>query len=62
MKIHPRFHISLLEKYGGFSAEPDVIEVDDEAEYEIERIVGHTVKNGKVYYLVTWTRYDDSHN
>ena len=53
LKIHPVFHVSLLKKYLGAMTEPDAVEVEEEKEFEIEKIVGHTVRHGQLYYLVT---------
>ena len=62
MKIHPVFHISLLKKYLGAVTEPDTVEIEEVKEFEIDKIVGHTVKHGQMYYLVTWMGYNASHN
>ena len=41
MGVHPVFNVSLLKKYLGSLARPAPIEIDGEAEYEIEALVGH---------------------
>ena len=42
--------------------EPDAVEIEEEKEFEIEKIIGHIVRHGQLYYLVTWVGYDASHN
>ena len=67
MKIHPVFHISLLEQYIEDEFErgddpPPAIEVDDHEEYEIERILDSNQERKKKFYLVKWTGYSDKFN
>ena len=62
LKIHPVFHVSLLKSYSGLPREPDGIELDNQKEYEVDSIVSHAVRHGRLYYLVKWLGYDDSHN
>ena len=64
-RIHPVFHVSLLEPWNGRDNQqvqdtlPELL--DDEEEYEVESIVGHdTRKQGKQqkeWYLVRWAGY-----
>ena len=68
-KIHPVFHVSLLEPYredGRCQPPPLPIVVDGALEYEIERILSHRqVKQGKRVrfdYLVAWQGYGPEHN
>src|SRR5687768_1653496 len=58
MKIHPVFHISLLEP-----APKDVplernLELEKDAdEYEVERILDSRVIKNKIQYLIKWKNY-----
>ncbi|KKA24011.1 hypothetical protein T310_1993 [Rasamsonia emersonii CBS 393.64] len=64
MKIHPVFHISLLEQAPENAKEPGNIELDDttEEEYKVEKILARRKVNGQTYYLVKWKGYDTSEN
>src|SRR5205085_12146682 len=61
-KIHPVFHISLLESYhlnnipGRRSLTPPPIDLE-EIEYHVEKIRTSELRKGKVWYLVSWNRY-----
>ena len=41
MSIHPVFNVSLLRKYYGDRLLPKVVQVEDDAEYEIDSILCH---------------------
>jgi hypothetical protein len=59
-KIHPVFHVSLLEPYHqGDNAEPTppAIEIDGDPEWEVEAVIGHRQRRGKTEYLVRWKGY-----
>jgi hypothetical protein len=59
-RIHPVFHVLLLEPYitndilNRIVEPPLPIEVDGQSEYEIERIVNSRYKDEKIQYLVHW--------
>lgn len=59
MRIHPVFHISLLEPAPKNTETQDSIEVipEQEEEYEVERILDTEQKDGKIKYLVRWKGY-----
>jgi transposase InsO family protein len=63
-KIHPVFHISLLEPAPKNAKIAENVEIDDdtEQEYEVEEILSHKRVSGKPYYLVKWKDYDTSEN
>jgi transposase InsO family protein len=63
-KIHPVFHISLLEPAPKNAMIAEDVEIDDdtEQEYEVERILNDKRVSGKPYYLVKWKGYDTSEN
>jgi transposase InsO family protein len=66
-KIHPRFHISLLEP-----ADPETplqrtfrYEIEEEKEFEVEKILDHRrygIRASENEYLVKWLGYDESEN
>jgi transposase InsO family protein len=63
-KIHPRFHVSLLEP-----ADKDTplqrtfrYETEEETEFEVEKILAHRGNNHNKEFLVKWLGYDDSEN
>ena len=64
MKIHPIFHISLLEPYkdstipGRLQAPPPPIEVDGTEEFEVSEILDSRINRGKLEYLVHWQGYE----
>ena len=62
MRIHPTFHVSLLEPAPHGTETQDTIEVDPEQEYEVERIIGKRHKHGKTEWLVKWKGYGDTEN
>jgi hypothetical protein len=63
-KIHPVFHISLLEPAPENAKIAENVEIDDdtEQEYEVEQILDDKRVSGKPYYLVKWKGYDTSEN
>lgn len=66
MKIHPVFHVSLLEPksketFANQKQEPpQPIEVDGEQHYEVEKILDSRIHRGRLQYLVSWLGYDES--
>jgi hypothetical protein len=66
MKIHPVFHINLLEPYnknkiiGRVQEPPPVIIVDDHPEYEVSEILDSRWFRGSLQYKVDWKGYDAS--
>ncbi|KKA20573.1 hypothetical protein T310_5403, partial [Rasamsonia emersonii CBS 393.64] len=64
MKIHPIFHISLLEQAPENAKEPGNIELDDttEEEYKVEKILAKRKVNSQTQYLIKWKGYDTSEN
>lgn len=66
MKVHPVFHVSLLEPYlGRPGVEPEgppPLLVDGEEEWEVEKILEERVLNGKVQYLVRFTGWGAEHS
>ena len=63
LAVHNVFHVSLLKKYSGMHISPDPIKVEDaDAEYEVEKIVGHRSSRRGRQYLVQWCGYDATHN
>ena len=63
MQIHPVFHVSLLESYtesriqGRNLPPPPPVEVQGEAEYEVEEILDSRVKNRCLEYFIQWKGY-----
>jgi hypothetical protein len=68
MKIHPVFHVSLLEPHKAnliaerVSAPPPPVEINNEQEYEVESILDSKLLRRKLFYLVKWKGYSDSDN
>lgn len=66
VRLHPVFHISLLEtakdtihaKYGN----EHETEVEGPEEYEVEEIRDMRVRNNKTEYLIKWKNYPESSN
>jgi len=67
MKVHPVFHVVLLKRYQENSKEfpgrivppPPPIKVDDEDEFEVERILDKRLFRHQVEYLVKWKGYPE---
>jgi RNase H-like domain found in reverse transcriptase/Integrase zinc binding domain/Chromo (CHRromatin Organisation MOdifier) domain/Integrase core domain len=55
MKIHPIFHISLLDKTGNAETTDNIDALDEE--FEVEKIIDKRVRNGRTEYRVRWTGY-----
>jgi hypothetical protein len=63
MRIHPIFHISLLEPAPKNARLQERIEVDaPEGEYEVETILSSRKHGSVTQYLIKWLGYDDSEN
>lgn len=66
MKIHPVFHVSLLEPYkestipGRLQAPPPPTEIDGEEEFEVSEILDSRINRRKLEYLVHWQGYEVS--
>ena len=64
MKIHPVFHVSLLEPYkdytilGRLQAPPPPIEVDGAKEFKVLEILDSCINCGKLEYLIHWQGYE----
>ena len=68
MKVHPMFHVSLLEPYQ-LSTIPDhtrplpsPIVVKSESEYEVEEILDSKYHYKRLFYLVKWKGYNPCDN
>ncbi|KAK6218056.1 reverse transcriptase domain protein [Colletotrichum tabaci] len=63
MKVHPVFHIALLEPAPRGSHTEDCIIVEThKPEYEVERIIDHRNENGHDEYLIKWKGYGHEDN
>jgi len=66
MKIHPVFHVSLLEPYkestlpGRVQEPPPPIEIDGDEEFEVSEILDSRIHRRRLEYLVHWQGYDVS--
>ncbi|GAA5820076.1 hypothetical protein JCM11491_002518, partial [Sporobolomyces phaffii] len=66
MKIHPVFHVSLLQRHQASSLAncvpppPPPVVVDDAEEYEVDEILDSQVFRGKPRYRVRWKNYSPS--
>jgi hypothetical protein len=73
-KLHPTFHVSLLEEYVPRKGQephlytsgelPELSDEDDDQEWEVESIVDHQQSGrGKIRkYLIKWKSWPDDHN
>jgi hypothetical protein len=63
MKIHPIFHVSMLEPAPPNAELTEPVEVDPiEGEYEVEAILSSRKRGKTTEYLVKWLGYDESEN
>lgn len=68
MKIHPVFHISLLTPHtvdtipGRTQIPPPPIVVDDEDEWEVEKVLNSRFRYRKLQYLVKWKGFGEDGN
>ena len=68
MKVHPMFHVSLLEPYHLFiipdhtHPPPPPIIVESESEYEVEEILDSKYRHKRLFYLVKWKGYNPCDN
>jgi len=66
MKIHPVFHVSLLEPYrestilGRLPAPPPPIKINGEEEFEVSKIIDSRINRRRLKYLVHWQGYEVS--
>ena len=61
-RIHPVFHILLLEPAPKNTKMEENIKIKSEDEYEVERILNYKQISRRPYYLVKWKGYDTSEN
>ena len=63
MRVHPVFHVSLLEPHrknrfpGRVQPPPPPVEIDDGMEWEVESVLDSRIRYGKIEYLVHWQGY-----
>ena len=63
MKIHPVFHIALLEKAPSNATIETTTEVESyDNTYEVEQIIGYRLINSQPHYLIKWKGWDQSEN
>jgi hypothetical protein len=66
MKIHPVFHVSLLEPYKGssipgrFQVPLPLVEIEGQEEFEVSKILNSRIIRKKLEYLIQWQGYDVS--
>ncbi|ESK81337.1 hypothetical protein Moror_16719 [Moniliophthora roreri MCA 2997] len=67
-RIHPVFHVGLLspykemEEHGANFLEPSLDIIEGHKEFKIEAIIGYKPRKYLKKFLVSWKRYDSSHN
>ena len=63
MRIHPVFHVLLLEPYvtstipGRTQPPPPPVVVENDLEYEVEAILDSAYRRNKLYYKIQWKGY-----
>jgi hypothetical protein len=62
MKIHPVFHISLLEPAPKDARLQTDVETEDNDEYEVEQILDKRTQGTKTEYLIKWKGYAHAEN
>lgn len=68
LRIHPVFHVSLLEKYipntfeNRIQEPPPPLVIEGEEEFEVEAILDSRLHYRKLQYLVKWLGYPSSEN
>ena len=63
--VHDVVHVSQLRPHAlgrSSAAPPDPVEVDGEAQYEVECLLRHRTQRGGTRYLVRWTGYGPKHD
>jgi hypothetical protein len=61
-KLHPRFHVSLLEPAPKGTKLQQTMDVEDPEDYEVEAILDHRGAGTKTEYFVKWKGYDNTEN
>jgi hypothetical protein len=62
-RLHPVFHVSLLEPVKGAAPVDETTDIQPEHEiYDVEKILDSKVSRGTTMYLVKWLDWDDVHN
>jgi Reverse transcriptase (RNA-dependent DNA polymerase)/RNase H-like domain found in reverse transcriptase/Integrase zinc binding domain/Chromo (CHRromatin Organisation MOdifier) domain/gag-polyprotein putative aspartyl protease len=68
LKVHPVFHVSLLDRYneseipGRVQPPPPPVIVDNQPEYEVEDVLDSRILRNRLYYLVKWKDFPISDN
>ena len=68
MKIHPVFHVSLLERFiesdipGRIQPTPPPVIIKNQVEYEVEDILDSKILRKRLFYLIKWKGYPISDN
>jgi hypothetical protein len=62
MQIHLIFHVSLLEPAPSRAQLDRITELEDEEEYEVERILNHRGEGPQTEYLVKWKGHGNDEN
>ena len=61
-QIHPNFHVSLLEPAPKNAPIQTEWNIEEEKEYDVEKILDSRKINGKDHYLVKWLGYGNKEN
>ncbi len=61
-RLHPRFHVSLLEPAPQHLPIQKEFKTLEEEEYEVEKIIGERTQGDEWQYLVKWKGYDNTEN
>ena len=68
LKVHPVFHVSLLDRYnesdipGRVQPSPPPVIVENQLEYEVEEVLDSRLLHNRLFYLVKWKGYPVSDN